>query len=310
MRERLSRKVERSLPGILLGGLSLVFLLTACTGAGKDVAPLRVGYMICNSLEETRKRFGPLTAYLAEQLGREVRPVYLDTVDFEEAVKAGEFDIIHTNSLLYVWFNDTYDFRILSGEIRGKYGSFASGSIVVHADSDIRTIEDLKGKRFVFGPPLAPTAFLSPYYLLLEAGVDPETDLGYYAIPWGSFKHEKALYGVWHGKYDAGSAPSLDLEQMVRDSKIPLEDLRVIAEGPRIPYCVFSAPPSLPDETFRKVQSVLFKLDEDATAAVGGEILEGLRSAGVEGFEPLEEADFDPVRTMARVARLPPYAEY
>jgi ABC-type phosphate/phosphonate transport system substrate-binding protein len=139
--------------------------------------------------------------------------------------------------------------------------------------------------------------------------VDPETDLGYY-IPWGSFKHEKALYGVWHGMYDAGSAPSLDLEEMARDSKIPLEDLRIIAEGPKIPYCVFSAPPSLPDKTFRKVQSVLFNLGDDATAAVGGEVLKVLQSAGVEGFEPLEEADFEPVRTMARAARLPPYAEY
>ena len=34
---------------------------------------------------------------------------------------------------------------------------------------------DLKGKRFVFGPAFAPTAYLSPYWLLLEAGIDPRT---------------------------------------------------------------------------------------------------------------------------------------
>jgi hypothetical protein len=43
---------------------------------------------------------------------------------------------------------------------------------------------------------------------------------------------------------------------------------------------------------------------------VGGEVLKVLQSAEVEGFEPLEETDLDPVRTMARAARLPPYAEY
>jgi phosphonate transport system substrate-binding protein len=266
--------------------------------------------MICNSLEETEARFAPLSAYLGEQLGRDVQPLYLDTVDFEEAVSRGEFDIVHTNSLLYVWFNKQYDFRILSGERRGRNGSFSAGAIVVHADSEIRSLADLKGKRFIFGPQLAPTAFLSQYHLLLEGGVDPETDLGYYAIPWGSFKHEKVLYGVWFGKYDAGAAPLLDLELSEKERKIPLEDLRVIAEGPLIPYCVFSAPPSLPERTFDKVQSVLFGLTEEATAAVDGEALKVLKGAGVDGFEPLQESDFDQLRAMARRAKLPPYAEY
>ena len=281
-----------------------------CTESGRQAAPLRVGYMICNSLEETRSRFGPLSAYLGEQLGREVRPVYLDTVDFEEAVGRGEFDIIHTNSLLYIWFHEQYGFRILSGERRGRHGSFSAGAIVVHGESGIESLADLRGKRFIFGPQLAPTAFLSQYHLLLEGGVDPETDLGYYAIPWGSFKHEKVLYGVWFGKYDAGAAPLLDLEIMGRERKVPLEDLRVIAEGPLIPYCVFSSSPDLPEETFVKVQSVLFGLGEDATAVVDGEALKVLKGAAVDGFEPLEESDFDQLRAMARGAGLPPYAEY
>jgi ABC-type phosphate/phosphonate transport system substrate-binding protein len=308
-RRRLSGRAER--PPLLLLAAALFALLSAgCTDAGRSTAPLRIGYMICNSLEETQARFAPLSAYLGEQLGREVRPLYLDTVDFEEAVSRGEFDIVHTNSLLYVWFNKQYDFRILSGERRGRNGSFSAGAIVVHADSDIRSLADLKGKRFIFGPQLAPTAFLSQYHLLLEGGVDPETDLGYYAIPWGSFKHEKVLYGVWFGKYDAGAAPLLDLELSEEERKIPLEDLRIIAEGPLIPYCVFSAPPSLPEETFDKVQSVLFGLTEEATAAVDGEALKVLKGAGVDGFEALQESDFDQLRAMARRAKLPPYAEY
>ena len=295
---------------LLPAAFFFLLLLPTCTDAGRDVLPLRIGYMICNSLEETQSRFAPLTAYLGEQLGREVRPVYLDTVDFEEAVQRKEFDIIHTNSLLYVWFRDQYGFRILSGERRGKHGSFSAGAIVVHADSDIRSLADLKGKRFVFGPPLAPTAFLSQYFLLLEGGIDPEKDLGYYAIPWGSFKHEKAVYGVWYGKYDAGAAPLLDLELMAKAQKIPAEDLRIIAEGPLVPYCVFSAPPSLPEETFRKVQSILFGIDSDDLAAVEGEAIKVLKSAGVDGFEALEEGDFAELPKMARRAKLPPYAEY
>ena len=300
----------RARASALLAALLLAFLPGGCTDAGRSTLPLRVGYMICNSLEETRSRFAPLTAYLAEQLGREVRPVYLDTVDFEEAVSREEFDIVHTNSLLYIWFNEQYGFRILSGESRGEHGSYSAGAIVVRADSGITDLAGLRGKRLVFGPQLAPTAFLSQYHLLLEGGVDPERDLGYYAIPWGSFKHEKVLYGVWFGKYDAGAAPLLDLELSELERKVPLEDLTILAEGPLIPYCVFSAAPHLAGETFDKVQSVLFGLSPEATAAVDGEALKVLKAAGVDGFEPLEDGDFDGLRAMARRAKLPPYAEY
>jgi phosphonate transport system substrate-binding protein len=285
----------------------------SCVDAGRDTRPLRVGYMICNSLQETRSRFAPLTAYLSEQLGREVRPLYIDTADFEEAVASGEVDIAHTNSLLYVWFEETHGYRILSGERRGSHGAYSAGAVVVRADSDIRDLAGLKGKRFVFGPQLAPTAFLSQYTLLLDAGVDPEDPeegLSYYAIPWGSFKHEKVLYGVWHGKYDGGAAPLLDLELMDGESKVSLKDFRILARGPLVPYCVFSASPELPEETFAKVQSLLFGMDETMTANIEGEVLRVLKSAGVEGFEPLESADFEEVRRMARAAKLPPYQEY
>lgn len=302
--------LSRRIPAAIFGAALLVCLAAGCADTGRDALPLRVGYMICNSLEETRERFAPLTAYLGEQLGREVRPVYLDTVDFEAAVRRGDLDLIHTNSLLYVWFNAKYGFRILSGERRGSHGSFSAGAIVVPAESGIRDLADLKGRRFVFGPQLAPTAFLSQYYLMLQGGIDPEEDLGYYAIPWGSYKHEKALYGVWFGKYDAGAAPLLDLELMQADYRIPPDELRILAQGPLIPYCVFSAPPSLPEDTFEKIQAILFSIDGDATASVGGEVMKVLGRAGVDGFEPLREQDFEPLREMAKAAKLPPYAEY
>ncbi len=308
-KSRVRHLFRRAVAAVPAAALILSFA-AGCADTGKDVLPLRVGYMICNSEAETRERFAPLTAYLGEQLGREVRPVYLDTVDFEQAVRQADLDLIHTNSLLYVWFNEKYGFRILSGERRGAHGSFSAGAIVVHAESDLQGLEDLKGRRFVFGPQLAPTAFLSQYYLMLQGGVDPEKDLGYYAIPWGSYKHEKVLYGVWFGKYDAGAAPLLDLELMGADFRIPPEDLRVLAQGPLIPYCVFSAPPSLPDETFRKIQTVLFSVDGEATATVGGEVMKVLGRAGVDGFEPLSDEDFEPLREMAKAARLPPYADY
>jgi len=296
-----------------LGSLSLAavlfFGLAGCRGPG-DEKPLRVGFMICNSVAETRARFAPLAAHLAEQLGRRVEPVWLDTADFDEAIRAGRFDLIHTNSYLYAWFQAAYGFRILAGEARGKDGAYSSGTIIAGRDSAVKTLADLKGKRFVFGPAFAPTAYLSPYWLLLEAGIDPEKDLGYYAFPAGSYKHEKAIFAVVDGAFDAGAGPALDLEVMEAEGKLSPTDYRVIARGPRVPYCVFSASATLPESTFQEIRKALFAVNAETVAAVDGEVLKVLKSALVDGFVPLEEREFDPVRAMAKRCNLPPYAKY
>jgi len=271
---------------------------------------LRVGFMICNSVAETRARFAPLAAHLAEQLGRRVEPVWLDTADFDEAIRAGRFDLIHTNSYLYAWFHEAYGFRVVAGEARGKDGAYSSGTIIAGRDSAVKALADLKGRRFVFGPPFAPTAYLSPYWLLLEAGIDPEKDLGYYAFPAGSYKHEKAIYAVVDGAFDAGVGPALDLEVMEAEGKLMPGDYRVIARGPLVPYCVFSAAASLPESSLQKIRKALFAVNAETVAAVDGEVLNVLKSALVDGFVPLEEKEFDPVREMARRCNLPPYDKY
>jgi phosphonate transport system substrate-binding protein len=157
-----------------------------------------------------------------------VVPVWLDTADFEEAVRKDSFDLIHTNSFLYLWFREVYGYRILAGEARGKDGAYSSGTIITRKDSGVKSVADLKGKRFVFGPAFAPTAYLSPCWLLHEAGIDPDRDLAYYAVPAGSYKHEKAIYAVINGAYDAGIGPALDLEVMEKEGKIAAADYRVL----------------------------------------------------------------------------------
>ncbi len=289
--------------------VSVLLALAGCRGSG-DEKPLRVGFMICNSISETQARFAPLAAHLAEQLGRRVEPVWLDTADFDEALRAGRFDLIHTNSYLYVWFREAYGFRVLAGEVRGKDGAYSSGGIITGRDSGVKTLADLKGKRFVFGPAFAPTAYLSPYWLLLEAGIDPEKDLGYYAFPSGSYKHEKAIFAVVNGAFDAGTGPALDLEVMEAEGKLLPADYQVIARAPLVPYCVFSAAANLPESTFQQIRRTLFAVNAETVATVDGEVLKVLKSALVEGFVPLEEKEFDFVRTMAKRCNLPPYDKY
>ncbi|MDH3999587.1 MAG: phosphate/phosphite/phosphonate ABC transporter substrate-binding protein [Desulfuromonadales bacterium] len=297
---------DKLLTLLLIGSL---LLLAGCEQAVEG-PPLRIGYMNCNSAAETVQRFSPLTAYISEKLGRPCETIPVDTQDFEERFAAGEFDFVHTNSLLYIILKENQDLELVATEQRGQFGARTAGAIIVRKDSPIKTIADMSGKRMVFGPQLAPTGYLAQYDLMLKAGFDPERELDYYAIPRGSFKHEKLVYAVYFGKYDVAAAPVLDLEVMTRQGKISADDFRILAQSDTIPYCTFGASNKLDPELIASFKSALVELTPQATVQYNGEQVKVLGSAWVDGFESLTDADYDPIREMAKRVNMPPYQEF
>jgi ABC-type phosphate/phosphonate transport system substrate-binding protein len=299
-------------PALLTRLVFLAVFLLALTGCDRvqERPKLKIGYMNCNNEQETRQRFVPLTRYLSEQTGVDFEAVPVDTHDFEDRFKAGEFAFTHTNSLLYVILHENQRLQLLSAEKRGNFGTRSAGAIIARADSGITKLEDIRGKRMVFGPMMAPTGYLAQYDLMLKAGIDPERDLGFYAIPSGSFKHEKLVYGLYFGQFDVAAAPVLDLELMTRDGKIAAEDFVILAQSDLIPYCTFGAAAETDPELVAKVRKALTALTPETRVEVDGEQVRVLKAAWVDGFEELLDSDYDPIREMARRANMPPYQKF
>lgn len=274
----------------------------------KTVLPTyRIGYMVCNSEEETLARFKPLTAYLSAKLGVTFEPVAIDTINFMQEVET--LDFTHSNSLLYVMMHRLHGVEALTGEKAGSLGTLSQGAIAVPQESSIHTLADLKGKTLLFGPMFAPTTYLTQLDLLLQGGIDPEEDLAY-SIPTGSFKHEKVIYGVLFGKAEAGAVPMLDLERMIQTGKVEPNALRVIAMGAPIPYCTFGVTQRVDEKLARTVKELLLGLTKEDTAAIDGEVVRILDTALVDGYEEVDDSAYDSVRAMAKRTNMPPYQNY
>ncbi len=294
---------------LLLTLLIPTMLLSGCKETKKRPV-MRIGFMNCNNQQETMQRFTPLAKYLSEKLNIDFIPVPVDTVDFEKRFKSGEFAFTHTNSLLYIILKKHYDIQLIASDKRGNFGARSGGAIIARKGSGITKLSDIKGKRMVFGPQLAPTGYLAEYDLMLRNGIDPEKDLAYYAIPSGSYKHEKLIYGVLYGKYDVGAAPLLDMENMTREGKISPDDFVILAQTPIIPYCTFGAAKNVDPELVKKFRQALLDLKPTDTVEVDGERVKVLKAAWDDGFEQLLDSDYDPIRDMARRVNMPPYQKY
>ena len=287
----------------------LLIIITGCKDQGKRQV-VKIGYMLCNSEQETTQRFLPLTRYLSDKVGVDFVMVPVDTNDFEKRFKNGEFSFTHTNSILYVILHENQGAQLLASEKRGKFGSRTAGAIIARKGSGIEKLSDIKGKRMAFGPMLAPTGYLAEYDLMLAAGINPENDLGHYTIPSGSFKHEKLIYGVLYGQYDVAAAPILDIENMTREGKIAPDDFIILAQSVPIPYCTFANAKGTDPALVKKVKEALMSLKPSDTAEVDGEKLKVLKAAWIDGYEELLDSDYNPIREMAKRVNMPPYQKY
>lgn len=295
--------------------LAALLALQACKGetdkpAASNLPPLRFGYMICDSREQSQARFAPFTAYLEEKTGRKVEMVLKNTFDFESLIKNNEVDFFHVNSVVAVLLKEKYKTEFMTVDVQGKNGHKATGALIARKDRGIKTIADMKGKTLVFGPSLAPFAYMAQLDMLIQKGFDIETDLARYDFPRGSLVHDKVIYGVEFGKYDVAAAPRIDLDKLADDSVIDLEDYNIIAESEPMPYCTIGAAAHVDPALRKQVTDIILNLKKDDTVLADGEVLKVLKRMGLEGFVPAVDAEYNVIRDAMRRCNMAPYDKY
>ena len=168
--------------------------------------------------------------------------------------------------------------------------------IVVRADSDIRSLADLSGKRVAVGAPDSPQATLIPLLLLHEAGVEAEIQV-----------HDK-LFGK-HGDHvggerdaakalmagDADAACMIDGNHLVfsAEGTLPSGSSRVLAQTDPYDHCIFAALDDVDSETLERFRRLLLAQQYSDPTVRHLLDLEGLkewREGRLEGFAQLNDA--------------------
>ncbi len=293
----------------------VTFALSACSGnesttTASDEDPIRIGFMICDSYELSKARFAPFTAYLSEKTGRTFEMVLANTFEFEDLMKNDKIDFFHVNSIVAIILKERFNADLLGIDIRGRNGYKATGTIISRKDSGIETIEDMRGKNMIFGPAMAPFGYMAQFSLMLKNGFDPDVDLSSYAIPAGSAKHDKVLYGVFYGKYDLGAAPRIDLDRMLDEHIFSEDDFNIIAESDAMPYCTIGASPSMDAKLKQQVKELALNLTKDESVLVDGEVLKVLDRMLLDGFAPFVDSEYDIIRENLKLANMAPYRKF
>lgn len=223
--------------------------------------------------------------YLTNKLG--VKQVRLQTAsDYNgilDLLVKGEIDIAWLASNISIEARKNPEVQLLVKPIRFGTDSYR-GIIITRQDSGIRSLKDLKGRKFAWVEKDSASGYTFPKAMLLEAGIDPEKD---FAEANFLGKHDAVVLNVLLGKYDAGACYD-DARNTLRD-KAKMDELTILATTDNISNEPIVCRKSLPPDLIEKIKQAFLELNNKTPE--GREIINDLTD--VQGFVPANYKDYD-----------------
>jgi phosphonate transport system substrate-binding protein len=280
--------------------LALIALGSALTSAQDAPWPKEVTFALLsteNAAEITR-RWAPIMAQLEKDLNVKVKTVtgtdYRGTI---EALKFKKAEIGHLGPKSYVEAsNNNYANVEPIAQLRLGNGSLGYRScLIVHADSDIFSPEDMAGKTFAFNDPNSTSGYLVPtMFFLTEMSVDPQK---YFSKVTFSGSHEASILAVANKKVEVASTNLPDLQQLTRENKVPRGGLRVIWVSKLIPNDPIVVRKDLPVSFKLAVQESLVNMkskNPEAFKEIG---------AWLSGFVAADDSKYQVIRDLNDVSK-------
>ncbi len=274
--------------------LRLFCILLAFLGSGTIASVqaadhlVRLGVLAHRGKDEALKSWGPTAQYLSQQIpGYQFVIVPLSNDDIGPAVEYNELEFVLTNPGSYAELEYGFGItRIATLKSKSPLGAYSviGAVIFTRADrKDIRTLSDLRGKRFMAVHENAFGGWWLAWHEMKRQGIDPYQEFS--RLSFSGFPQDNIVYAVRDGKVDAGTVRTDLLESMALGHKIQLKDFRVLnaqhadnfpylLSTPLYPDWAFATLRHTPDELAQQVAIALLKMQPGHPAAQAGDYVE------------------------------------
>ncbi|WP_102272043.1 phosphate/phosphite/phosphonate ABC transporter substrate-binding protein [Cytobacillus massiliigabonensis] len=291
-------------------GLSFVLAASILSGCGSSEAAggeyepesLTVQFVPSQNADTLEAKAKPLEGLLKEQLGIPVTvSVSTNYNTIVEAMASKKVDIGFLPPTAYVQAHEKGAANVIlqaqrfgvsdeTGAPNDKLVDFYKSMFIVNADSDIDSIEDLKGKKIAFQDVTSSAGYVWPAAALMDAKIDPLTDVEGITVK----GHDQAVIALLNGDVDA-AVIFQDARNIVKgDYPTVFEDTKVLHFTEPIPNDTIAIRPDMTEEWSKKIQDAFIAIGKDEK---GHEIIKDIYSH--EGYTPSEDKMFEIVRDYA-----------
>ncbi len=183
-----------------------------------------------------------------------------------DALVAGQIDIAWNTPLAYLQARERLGGQCLVLGMRDSDVNFTT-VFITRTDSPIRSLNDLKGKRFALASRDSSHAAILPVRFLREGGLDPEKDLKVVRFDTDIGKHgdtgtseQDVVHAVSEGSADAGAIGKATWDASVAGGPIDEHRLRIFWTSRGYSHCNFTAraglAPSLAERFTKAIQAM------------------------------------------------------
>jgi len=297
----------RNLIYLLIFGL-MPFVFFGCEGCGQSneninpesrttVVPrekITIGRIPSGNVLDISERMEPLIALIQKKLNVEVQVRFAaDYKEFSKHMENQEYDLAFCAPFQYIQAHEKAGYDAILRPVRYRADTYVG--IIITAQPNINSLEQLKGKRIAFVDPRSTSGYLFPLGLLAGIGINSKDIQAYFLKG-----HDNVVLNVLNRNYDAGACYK---GAEITFGKDQVSALKIIGQTEEIynePIAISSKFRTERSELADKFISLMTSLKEtpEGLAAISK------LGDGLERYVSAKDSDYNTVRMYS--SKLPP----
>lgn len=267
--------------------LMMVLTISVSSAFAQQKWPKKVVFGVIPTAAQSSMKdvFGNLMDYLSKELGV---PVELQTANDYAAVITGmqykHIDCAYFGPKSYVEAAKRANAEALVLEVGqdGSHGYY--GYIITKKGSGLKSLADIKGKRWAFTDPNSTSGTLVPTVMFAKKGINPQHYFGKVIY---SGSHETSIISVKNGKVDAASTNDLDFKRGL-GRHWENNDFNIIWTSSLIPGSPMACRKDLPSSFLMAMKGALISYNDP----------KGLEKLKISGYAPTTDKLYDTIREL------------
>lgn len=243
------------------GGCTVANNLNGISNKSVGDLPKKLKFTVTDvkGFKELQQDYGAFRTVLEDILNIKIEFFPVESfVAAAPALQLGQVDIVLAGPSEYVILNARAKAVPVVAITRPKYHSV----IAVRADSGIKSISQLKGKKIAMRAKAGTAGHIYPTKLLLDAGLDPKSDVKIL------FLEDKGMEALKKGEVDALARSFSGYEKALRDAGLSETEFPVIASGPHLPSDVFVVSNHLDIAFIEHIRNLILKHQDKLLQAI------------------------------------------
>ena len=273
--------------------LSIVTVSTQSMAANDWPETIKVGFIPTEGASGSLERFKPLTDFLSSVLGVKVEPFSAsDYAGIITAMAHKHIDFAYFGPKSYVEASEKANAEALVTELDADGQAGYTGLLIANSSSNIKTLNDIKGRTFCFTDPNSTSGYLVPNVLFArDLKVKPDN---YFSKVSFSGAHGNSILAVKNKKIEVAATNDIDLNRMIQKGLVSQDDFRILWRSELIPGAPMAARKDLPTSLKAAFTGAMLMFNE----MPGGK--EQLQNGG---YRYTNDATYDVIRYMKRLKK-------